>query len=134
MSAPKQPKVWILLADGEHARVVEPVAREGQFHTVLTLAGPGTQAQHGGASRGTPQAAAKKHYAETIAHELDRHAQAHAYDQLVVVAPPAALHDLREALGKPASSRLVGSVNKDLVKLNDHDVSPHLASWWLAPA
>ena len=42
--------------------------------------------------------------------------------------------DLREALGKPASSRLVGSVNKDLVKLNDHDVSPHLASWWLAPA
>lgn len=132
MSA-KQPNVWILLADGEHARVVTPSAKEGQFHTEIKFQGAGTIGQHAG-SRLDPHAQAKQHFAAGVAAQLDLHAQAHDFDQLVLAAPPRTLHDLREALGNGTSAKVVDSLNKDLVKLNDHDVSDHLAKWWLAPA
>lgn len=128
-----QPKIWILLADGEHARVVTPSAKEGQFHTEVRFQGAGTIGQHTG-SRLDPHAQAKQHYAAGVATQLDQHAQAHDFDQLVLCAPPHTLHDLREALGKGTATKVVDSLNKDLVKLNDHDVSSHLAKWWLAPA
>ncbi len=132
MSHATQPVVWILLADGDNARVVTPSAREGQFHTVESFQHAGNIAQHGAASRLDPHAQAKQHYAASLAEALDR--QVGAYTQLVLVAPPHTLHDLREALGKPAAAKVVDSLNKDLVKLNDHDVSAHLAKWWLVPA
>ncbi len=132
MSNPTQPVVWILLADGDNARVVTPSAREGQFHTVESFQHAGTTAQHGTSSRVDPHAQAKQRYAASLAEALDR--QASSYTQLVLVAPPHTLHDLREALGKQAAAKVVDSLNKDLVKLNDHDVSAHLAKWWLVPA
>lgn len=132
MSHATQPVVWILLADGDSARVVTPSAREGQFHTVEAFQSAGTSAQHGGSSRVAPHEQAKQRYAAGLAEALDR--QVNAYSQLVLVAPPHTLHDLREALGKQAAAKVVGTLNKDLVKLNDHDVSAHLAKWWLVPA
>ncbi|MCX7381891.1 MAG: host attachment protein [Alphaproteobacteria bacterium] len=132
MSNPSQPVVWVLVADGDSARVVTPSAREGQFHTVESFQHAGTGAHHGAASRLDPHAQAKQRYAASIAEALDR--QVAAYTQLVLVAPPHTLHDLREALGKQATAKVVDSLNKDLVKLNDHDVSGHLAKWWLVPA
>lgn len=132
MANSKQPKVWILLADAEHARVVAPAVKQGQFLTEVTFKAPGTVAQHGGASRVDPHAQAKTHYAQALAAELARHAN--AFDQLVLAAPPHTLHDLRSAISGAVAAKVVDSINKDLVKLNDHDVSAHLAKWWLVPA
>ena len=38
-----------------------------------------------------------------------------------------------EALSPQAARLVVGSMSKDYAALADHDLSPHLALWWLAP-
>lgn len=135
MNTAKQPTVWVLVADGDHARVVTPQAVEGRFATVLDFkTGDSGAAKHSPGSRLDPHAHAEQVFIADIAHQIDHHDQLRAFDQLVLVAPPHALHDLREALGKSAQAKVVGSLHKDLVKLNDHDLSPHLKEFWLAPA
>ena len=47
---------------------------------------------------------------------LNRAAQANRFDRLVLVAPPKVLGELREALAKPASARVVAELAKDLTK------------------
>jgi hypothetical protein len=39
------------------------------------------------------------------------------------------MHELREALGQAALSRLVGTLDKDLVKTPDHELWPHVRDW-----
>lgn len=153
MQSNKQPKVWVVLADGEHARVVTPTVSEGQFHTVLTFDsrsahmqtsdmvsdGPGRVfesvggSRHSVAPRSDPHDAAKRKFAAEVAHHVNDHERRHAFDQLVLVAPAHALHDLRDALSGAAAAKVVGSLSKDLVKVTDRDLGEHLAAWWLAP-
>jgi protein required for attachment to host cells len=57
---------------------------------------------------------------------VDAAAGRDAFDRLALVAPPRALADLRAALGPSARSRLVGVLAKDLVKVPDHEIPPHL--------
>lgn len=134
MNTSKQPKLWVLVADGDHARVVTPQAVEGRFTTVLEFeTGDSGAAQHRPGSRLDPHVHAEQVFITDIAHQIDHHDQLHAFDQLVLAAPPRALHDLREALGESVQAKVVGSLHKDLVMLNDHDLSPHLKEFWLAP-
>jgi len=148
-----QPLVWVVIADGEHARVVTPTASTGQFATVLSLdsvtahqrtsdlvsEGAGrvhesaSSTRHGVVARTDPHDAAKLAFLREIAATIDGHASRHAFDRLVLAAPAHALHDLREALGQDATAKLVGTLHKDLVKTPDHDLIPHLAEWWLPP-
>jgi len=37
MATSKQPRVWVLIADGEHARVVTPQESHGHFETVIAF-------------------------------------------------------------------------------------------------
>lgn len=153
MTSRKQPKVWVVLADGEHARVVTPTVAEGQFHTVLSFDslsahmqtsdmvtdGPGRVFESAGSSRHSispktdPHAEAKHKFAAEVARLVNEHEQRKEFDQLVLVAPAHALHDLRAALSSQATAKVVGSLSKDLVKVTDHDLGSHLAEWWLAP-
>ena len=52
-----------------------------------------------------------------------------AFDELLLVAPARALHELREALDTATAAKLVGTLEKDLVKTPDHELSPHLRDW-----
>lgn len=45
---------------------------------------------------------------------LKRRALAHDYDKLIVVAPPAALGEMRKHYHKEVQNRLVGEIAKDL--------------------
>ncbi len=146
-------RLWVLIADGEHARVVTPTTAAGQFVTVVTFDSESAHLQssdmgserpgrvHESASttrhaitpRSDPHANAKHHFTGEVAKHIDEHAGRHEFARLVLVAPPHALHDLRAAIGKTAEAMVVGSLNKDLVKLSDHDLIPHLAEWWRAP-
>jgi len=38
-----------------------------------------------------------------------------------------------EAVGAQATAKVVGSMTKDYAWLSDHELSPHLVKWWLAP-
>lgn len=139
-----QPKVWVVIADGEHARVVVPKAVLHQFVTLLAFDSVDARKQssdlggeHAGRHAPTPRAdphlLAKHRFVVEVAEQLNHHGDAHAFDQLVLIAPAHALHDLRTALSKTATAKLVGTETHDLVKVPDHDLPSHLAKWWLAP-
>ena len=55
------------------------------------------------------------------------------FDELLLVAPPRALHELRGALDVATQAKLVGTLEKDLVKTPDHELWPHVREW-VSPA
>ncbi len=147
-----QPVVWILVADGQRARVVVPAEREGHFATRIAFdphsarmrpdaAGAEVELRYEAAEAGhhaekparDPKVLGEQGFAASVAQHVNAHALRHDFDQLVLVAPGRALHHLREALGPQAQAKVVGSVSKDYAGLADHELSPHLAQWWLAP-
>jgi protein required for attachment to host cells len=154
MATPKNPVVWVVVADGEHARVVIPTAVEGQFGTSIAFDSttahmrsrdlgtdhPGRVHESTSASRSAvsprhdPHELAKTKFVVEVARLLNEHSAQKEFDQLVLVAPSHALHDLRAGLNTTTAAKVVGSVAKDFVKMPDHELSPHLKTWWLAPA
>lgn len=130
----KNPKLWIVAADGAHAVILRPDAVEGRFRQVEAEAAPAYPHAHGKHDATHHLAEADKvAFAKDLAKELDAAAARGAFDQLVLAAPGHTLHVLREALGTPASRRVVGTESKDLVKLGIVERDAHLARWWLPP-
>jgi protein required for attachment to host cells len=148
----KGDKLWIVIADGEHARVVMPAAAK-QFVTALALDSatahkrsadlasdrPGraqesaSTTRHAIQPRHDPHALAEQVFVREVARQLDEHAAAGEFDRLVLVAPDRALNDLRAAIGGKARVRIEGTLAKDLVNVPDHGLYPHLETWWEAP-
>ena len=89
--------------------------------------------RHAAAPRSDPHLLAKHRFVVEVAEQINQHAHGHVFDQLVLIAPAHALHDLRAALSKTATAKVVGSETHDLVKIPDHALPSHLAKWWLAP-
>jgi protein required for attachment to host cells len=138
-------KTWILVADGEHARVVVPTPQH-QFRTINSL--DSTTAHHRSSDLGTdepgrsyerasplrhaiepktdPHRAAKHDFVRFLAGQMNEAAVAGEFDRLVLVAPAHALTALREGLDGPAAARLDGTLAKDLVKVPDSDLASHL--------
>lgn len=151
--AANKTKTWILLADGEHARVVVPVEHR-QFRTVSSLDSvtahqkatdlgtdrPGRSfesanpARHAIEPKTDPHRAAKLAFLQTLAEQMNAAAAAGEYDRLVLVAPAHALHDLRAALDGLAASRLEGTLGKDVVKVPDGELAQHLDAFWAPSA
>lgn len=132
MAHTRQPQVWILVADGERARVVVPDTAEGQFRTLLPL-GAAEHPHYPPALRHDPHQVDKLRFATDVAARLNEEAERNGFDQLVLVAPGHILAAVREALGKTASARLVGALPRDYTKLPDDQLFALLAKWWLEP-
>lgn len=49
------------------------------------------------------------------------------YDELVLVAPPAFLGRLRDALDDPTRDRVVATMDKDLTRIPKHELRPRLS-------
>ena len=49
------------------------------------------------------------------------------FDNLVLVAPPGVLTELKNHLSKAMAERVVNDVQKDLTNVPDHDLTGHLA-------
>jgi protein required for attachment to host cells len=134
-------QVWIAVADGEHARVVVPTVPQGQFRTAVAFDSTNARLlsqdlgdeRPGREPRQDPHDVAKHDFIRFVARELARHCADGAFEQLVIVAPAHALHDLRDALGGRASAMIIGTLGKDLTKTPDHDLMLHLAEWWRKP-
>jgi protein required for attachment to host cells len=94
----------------------------------------GSTTRHAIEPRQDPHKAAKHKFMLEVAKQINSHAEAGDFDQLVLVAPGHALHDLREALSAIATGKVAGSLGKDLTKTPDHDLTSHLAEWWRRPA
>lgn len=70
---------------------------------------------------------AKRLFAGEIAAALKQAHESKAFDRLVLVAAPATLGDLREALAKEVRGVLYGELAKDLTHLNERDLAGHLS-------
>ena len=145
-------RLCILIADGEHARLLRPdgdnvlhVANNFDSATahlmahelvsdrpgrVFESARPGS---HGIAPRHDPHQLKKEQFAQLIARQLCHAAASEAFDRLVLVAPAHVLNDIEAALDEPTAAKVVGRLAKDLVKVPNHALSRHLHEWVAAP-
>lgn len=118
---------WVVAADGAQARIFEERIRAGEVverkaeamaqkggdyphaagsgATVHERAGP----RRHGADERAPRQEAEDRFLARLADQLGKDAQAGAFDELVILAPPRALGALRSALPKAAAQRLAGS-------------------------
>jgi protein required for attachment to host cells len=69
---------------------------------------------------------AEDRFAEEIAEALYRKAHVHAFEQLVIVAPPKVLGNLRASLHEEVTARLVAEVPKDLTGHPLPEIARHL--------
>lgn len=133
----KPRKTWVLVADGARARVLEndgpgkglqpalgfdfaaPHAATRDFVTDKPGRGhgPGGTAHHAKPPRVDWHTFEKHLFAKTLADALDGADQNGAFDDLVLVAPPKALGELRQALGDRVKAKVKAEVGKDLTHL-----------------
>jgi len=66
-------------------------------------------------------------FAHEIAAALNRLAQANAYNELVVVAPPKVLGVLRESFHAEVKKRLVAEIHKDLTGQPTAEIARHIS-------
>ena len=137
--------LWIAIADGEHARIVRPDGEALRTVRALDSAAahrrsrdigsdrPGRSfesanvAHHALAPKQDPHQLEEGRFVNFVAELLNDARD--EFDALLLVAPPRALQNLREALDDGTRKKLVGSLEKDLVKTPDHDLWPHVREW-----
>lgn len=149
---PKAKRIWVMVADAARARLyisdghdVWP-ADEATFENPdahghsrdLISDRPGRSfesvgsARHAEEPKHDPHRAAKTAFARRVAEYVEHGALTDEFDDLVMVAPPQMLGDLREALGQHAAARLIGTAAKDLMKLPVVELQAHLQPILLA--
>jgi len=142
----KKAKLWYAIADGGRARFVER-DENGAFHTVANFestdlhsstkdlgtdrptrvqdsAGSG---RHAVEPRRDLKEAAKQDFVKLVAETLAIEHGRGAFDQLMLVAPPGVLTELKQKLARPIADLVVRDLQKDLTKVPDHDLTEHLA-------
>ncbi len=137
-----------VVADGGHARFLRPAADHG-LHTFETLESSavhkqtsdlvsdrmgrsfesGSPTRHGYTPRTDPHELAKEKFAHGVGHRINALSAEGAFDDLVVVAPPHAMNEILDALDTVTAGKIVGRLAKDLTKVPEHDLSPHLTEW-----
>jgi protein required for attachment to host cells len=142
-------RLWIVIADGEHARFVGREPRGRTLHTVkiftsrsagerssdLVSDRPGRTFESMGTTRHAiqpkhdPHLMAKEAFVESVAEQVNAAAAAGEFDHLVLVAPDRALTTLHEALSAETRKCVVGTLGKDLTKVPDHDLGEHVREW-----
>lgn len=126
-------RIWVVVADGERARVLMPDNAAGRFRTWLRL-GTVEGSHCPPPLRNQPLDQARNVFAVDLAHRLDEEAGSGSYDQLVLLAPGRVLHELREVLGDASRSRLLAALPAEGRQLDDRDASSLVAHLWRAPA
>jgi len=142
----KPRKTWILVADGARARILENegpgtgLAPALNFNFAASHAPtrdygadkPGRGQSPGGGHHAKPPKVDwhcfEKHlFVKDVAKALEGALSDSAFDELVLVAPPKILGELRQALAEPVRSCVSGEVGKDLTHLTVHEMGEHLA-------
>ena len=142
----KNLSVWIVVADGARTQVfvnngqgtglksalphalISDNRPSGELATdrpgrAFDSAGPGRHAMQPSTD---PQRHQQKTFAKEIAKMLDEQHSKKAFDQLIIVAAPRMLGDLRDALTQQIRQLVIGEVDKDLTKLSVNDLTKHL--------
>lgn len=142
----KAVRTWVLIADGGHAKVLQidgsrrslepqadmdvsvelPPSRELVTDRAVRTYESKGHARHAKGDKVDPHRELKRAFAKSVGKALEAKLADGRFERLVVVAPPPALGDLREALPKKVRAAVVGEVAKDLVKTPKARLWPHL--------
>ncbi len=141
----KASKTWILIADGARARIfvndgpgkgLKPAiskefATEHKPTREVMSDRPGSNAsggavRHGYAPRTDWHQFEKHRFAASMAAVLNKEAKHHAFERLVLVAPPEPLGSLRAKLDSATRGRVVKEIGKDLTNLTEHELPKRL--------
>lgn len=126
-----------VVADGEHVRFVRP-AGDNALHSETRM---DSEAAHKRSSdlgsdrpgamvpRHDPQDLEKAKFARAIAEQLNAGSAEGVFDELVIVAPSHTLAAVRDALNTITAAKVVGTLAKDLVKVPDNELWPHVREW-----
>lgn len=120
---PFQLKPLIVLADDEHARFVRPEEADNTLHSSSRASPPDG---HDGVA-GEAHAPSRTICSGWVAEQLNQ--QVASYDELYLAAPARTLNEIRLHLGRPAQAKLKEVLNKDLTKVPDHELWPHIRHW-----
>jgi protein required for attachment to host cells len=144
----KSERTWIVIADGAHAKVFQYSAEKPRLEAVKDVSfqidlprthdivsdRPGRayeshgHARHAKSGRSDPHRELKRDFAHKVAGALQMSLGDKRYDKLILVAPPATLGDLREALAKGVRACVTAEVAQDLVKVPVSRLPSHLTS------
>lgn len=142
----KYKKTWVVVADGAHARIFlnegpgtglvpalgyDMIGNKLLSHDIgsdrpgvsFSSAGPG---RHAMAPSTDPHAHAEHEFIRQVAAAIRQGLNSHAFEQLVIVAPPKALGELRAELDPQAAKLVKADLNKDLTHLTPHQLAEHL--------
>lgn len=126
-------KIWILVADSAHARIMATTARTAMPTEVTRLEHPEsrlkeselvsdqpgrsreTRAQGHAMDEASATAQEEAAFADEIVHTLDKARQEGRFSDLILVANPHFLGVLRQKLNGPLEKAVVQSVDKNLV-------------------
>lgn len=138
-------RTWILIADGARARIFQRDGRSGpltpatdhDFARPLMPSreiisdkpgrGQGANGSHGMPPRVDAHEQEKQDFAREVAQFINGEVGKNRFDELIVVAPPKTLGDLRGDFSDQARSRIRGELGKDLTHLPVHELPDHLA-------
>lgn len=143
---PKPKRIWVMVADAARARLYISDGRDVRPADKSTFENPDAHghsrdlvsdrpgrsfesvggARHAEEPKHDPHRSAKSAFARRIADYVEHSALNDEFDDLVMVAPPQMLGDLREALGQHAAARLIGTAPKDLMKVPVAELQAHL--------
>lgn len=139
-------KIWILVADSAHARILATTARtamptevtrlehpEGRLkESELVTDQPGRSRENRGQGHAMQETSATEHEEEVFASEiiqkLDKARQDGRFDSLILVAPPRFLGTIRQKLSGPLEKAVVQSIDKNLVNESESVIHQNIFS------
>lgn len=141
----KKAKLWYVIADGGRARFVER-DDNGALRTISSFVSTDLHKRASDLGRDRParvmesatpgrsaveprrdlKEAAKEDFVKLVAEQLAAEHGRGQFDKLMLVAPPGVLTELKEKLSKPIAKLVVDTLQKDLTKVPDHDLTEHL--------
>ncbi len=142
----KPTKTWIVVADGDQAKIFEHDGPGKGLHAVKDVqleqahlkasdimadrpgrsfasAGPGARSAM--EYKTDPVADRERKFVERLAQVLDERHEAGAFERLVIAAAPAALGDLRPALSEGVRAAVVAELAKDLTNVPTPGLAQH---------
>jgi protein required for attachment to host cells len=137
-----------VIADGGHLRMVKP-APDNALHTIEAIdaasvhkkthdlvsdrAGRSHESvgvvRHAIAPRNDPHELEKTRFAHFIGERLNEQNAAGGFEELILVAPAQILAEIRDKLDTVTEAKVAGTLAKDLTKVPDHELYPHLKQW-----
>lgn len=143
----RKPVTWVLVADGQRARVFKSNGRGQNFVQALDHEFVGNRlpsraigsdrpgrvndsdgmgGRHGMEPPTDPHRHEKRRFARELVTALDAERARKSFENLIIVAPPQTLGDIRAELSDALKDMVSAEVGKDLTKFGPHELPVHL--------